>query len=247
MWFKKLILFFLTLLLLLFYKATLVKASIITIDNQGKVILNVLSSEDGFGLEIPQAEYLEVKKIAMDSSDSNTKITLTKDNGEMKLNVFGEQGEKSLNVTNIKEDVVEIEERPEVERLVLGVTEGKFTLSQKGIVAVTDYEIDIDPGLAKLALSAPSGLRYLSILPRQVIETVFRSKIINKINPETNMILTEEGGGDLAYVVDGQRVINVLNVFEYKAPVIAKVSASTGEILEVNQPTWLRIFGFLFT
>jgi hypothetical protein len=38
-----------------------------------------------------------------------------------------------------------------------------------------------------------------------------------------------------------------LNLFELDIPVSTSVSALTGEILSVDQPTWLKVLGFMFS
>lgn len=232
-------------LLSFFFFTPEVHASLVVIDSQGKIIVNVLSIEDSIELEIPRRDFLEIKDIAADTPDPNAKISLTKVDGKVKLNISTSSGDKSLDVTNYKEEIVEIEERSEIERLTISVSDNKFTIEQKGVVAETDYEINIDPKSAGLTLTTPSGFRYLSILPRQAVETILRSKVINKISGSSKILLAEYSG-ELIYEVAGERVINLFNIFDYSVPVSARVSASTGEILTVEQPTWLRIFGFLF-
>lgn len=241
---KILLLPFLVLLLLFFLSATSVKASLVTIDEEGRVIINVLSAEESIELEIPRSEYLEIKDIAAVTPDPDAKITLAKADGKVKLNVSTSSGDKSLDVTNYKEEIVEIEERPEVERLVIGVSEGKFTIEQRGVVAETDFDINIDPASAGLTLETPSGFSYLSIFPRQAVNSVLRSKIINRIGGDSTLKIIETDS-ELSYEVAGDKVINLFNLIEYPVPVKVRVSASTGEILSIDQPTWLRIIRFL--
>jgi hypothetical protein len=236
---------FLVLLLAFFLTASSAQASLVTIGSEGKVILNVLSVEDSIELEIPRRDYLQVKNIVAGTPDPDAIISLARVDGKVKLNVLTKSGEKSLDVTNYKEEIVEIEERPELERLTIAIQNDKFTIEQKGITAVTDFAINIDPQTAGLTLETPSGFRYLSILPRQAVETLLRSKVINRIASGSRISLAEYSG-ELFYEVTGERVINLFNIFDYRVPVSARVSASTGEILTVEQPTWLRIFGFLF-
>ena len=221
-------------------------ASLVTIDPQGGIVFNVLSVEDTIELEIPRRDYLEVKDIADETPDPNAKISLLKEDGKIKLQVSTESGDKSLDVTHYKDEVIEILERPESERLTIGVSDGKFIIEQRGVVAETEFAINIDPQTTGLTLETPSGLRFLSILPREATEAVLRSKFINRIGAEQRIYLEEEEGQDLAYLISGDKVINLFNIFEYSTPVKAKVSASTGEILSVEQPTWLKIIGFLF-
>lgn len=232
--------------LIFFLTSPLVHASLVTIDKEGRVIVKVLSVEDSIELEIPRREFLEVKNIVAETPDPDAKISLAKEDGRVQLNVSTSSGYKSLDVTNYKDDIVEIEERPAVERLTISILADKFTIEQAGVVAETDYEINIDPQTAGLTLETPTGFRYLSILPRQATEVVLRSRYINRIEGQGKLVISEEGR-ELLYKVSGERVINLFNIVEYSVPVSARVSASTGEVLSVEQPTWLRVLGFLFT
>lgn len=237
-----------TFLALVFFVFTTqnVEASLVFIDKDGEVIIKVLSSEDSVELEIPQRDYLEVKDVVDEMPESNAKISLKKDGEEIKLNVSTSSGDKSLDVTNFRENVIEIEERAEAEKIFIGIEDGKFSIKQRGIVAQTDFEINIDPATAGLTLTTPSGLKFLSVLPRQAADSIFRSKLINKIPFGEKLEILELDGRDLAYVISGEKVVNVFNMFEYSIPVTIKVSASTGEILTIDEPSWLKIFGFLF-
>ncbi|MCH7641106.1 hypothetical protein IID22_02845, partial [Patescibacteria group bacterium] len=241
----KLLLFLFLAFLIFATSAQVTRASLVTIDKEGKVVINVLSAEESIELEIPRRDYLEVKNIAEVTPDPDAKISLLRVNGKVKLNISTSSGDKSLDVTNYKGEIVEIEERPAVERIAISVLGDKFEIVQRGVVAITTYEINIDPQTARITLETPSGLRFLSILPRQAVDITLQAKYINRIGGQDKLDLKEEGG-DLSYVVHGDKVINPFDLFEYNVPVKVYVSASTGEILSVDQPTWLRILGFLF-
>ena len=220
-------------------------ASLVVVQKDGKVVLNVLSIENTVELEIPRRDYLEIKNIAQEIPEPGSKISLTRKDGRVTLNVSTKSGEKSLDVTNYKDEIVEIEERPALETVKIGVSDNQFTIEQRGVIARTDYEINIDPESAGITLTTPSGLRFLSILPYQAVETALRAKIINRLTNQNNVAIIEEGR-ELSYELAGERVLNFFDVFEYPVPVKTKISASTGEVLSIEQPTWLRILGFLF-
>ena len=222
-----------------------VDASLVTIDKYGKVIIKVLSAEESIGLEIPQSDFLEVKNIISETPDADAVITLAKTDGKSTLKVSSNSGDKSMDVTNYKGEVLVVEERPEVQKLTFFVSGDKFTLVQRGVYAETDYQINVDPTSAKLTLEAPSGLRYLSVLPHQATDAVLRANFINRIDEGKRLIIKEEGS-DLTYEVFGDKIFNIFNLFEYGVPVSAKVSASTGEILSIEGPTWLKVINFLF-
>lgn len=220
-------------------------ASLVTIDNDGKVILNVLSAEKSSELEIPHSDYLEIRNIISEATDPNAKISLARVEGKATLNVSTASGDKSLDVSNYKEEVVEVEERPQTRKLTIFVTGDKFTIGQEDILAETEYEINIDPQTARLTLLTPSGLRFLSVLPREATFAVLRSNFINKVDTAKKLVLTETDG-ELTYEVFGDKVINFFNVYKYPISISARVSASTGEVLSIDGPSWVKIFNFLF-
>ena len=241
---RLLVIFFLALgLNILFTK--IISASLLIIDKDGEIVVNVLSEEDDITLQIPDRELIAVKDVATGEVDEDTRVTLTKGNDGVMLNILGGQQGRSLDVTNYQDSVVEIEERPRVEKIAISVSGDKFLINQRNVTAQTSYEIDIDPKSAGLTLKTPSGLRFLSILPREAIDTVLRSKLINRFTKE-NSLTIEEMDAELAYRVDGERVFDLFNVFEYSLPVTTKISATTGEIISIDSPKWLRFVAFLF-
>jgi len=228
-----------------FLARSTVHAQLVTIDKEGILIINVLSAEDSIELEIPRTEYLQVINIVEGSPDPNAKVSLSRENGKVSLNVSTSSGDKNLDVTNYKKEIVEIEERPPVERIAIRILGDKFEIVQRGIAAETSYEINIDPQTARLTLSTPSGLRFLSILPRQAVDVALQTKYISRIGGQNRLDIIEEGS-DLSYIVSGDRVINLFDVIEYPVPVKAHISASTGEVLSIEQPTWLKFLSFMF-
>ncbi len=211
-------------------------AGLVTIDKNGETIWKVLSSQDEISLGIKRSS-LEVKNVASGVAE-DTRIALKREDGKIYLNEF--------DVTDWQEALVEIEERGEAERAVIGVAGEQFTIEQNGILALTDFPIVIDPKENELALVTPSGSIFLSVLPTEAVESALRSRFINRL-PEKKIFLKEEGVGTLAYTVIGEKVLDIFGILEYKIPVTARVSASTGEILGVQGPEWFKIFGFLIS
>ena len=221
------------------------QASLVVIDKEGRVVINVLSAEESIELEIPSSEFFEIKNVVSETPEQDAKISLAKVDGKATLEVSSSSGNKSLDVTDYNKDVIEIEERPQVQKLTISVLGDKFIIGQRNVFAETDYQINIDASSARLTLETPSGLRFLSILPRQATDSVLRAKYINRIESEKKLVIKEEGS-DLTYEVFGDKVFNIFNLFEYGVPVSAKVSASTGEILSIEGPTWWKVINFLF-
>jgi hypothetical protein len=170
--------------------------------------------------------------------EANTRIAVTREGDKVYLNEF--------DVTNWQESLVEIEERGEAKKATIGVSGEQFAIEQAGITALTDFPITIDPQANELSLTTPSGSIYLAVLPAEAVESALRSRFLNRL-PEKRIFIKEEEVGTLAYTIAGEKVVDIFGILEYKIPVVARVSASTGEILNVDGPEWFKIFGFLFT
>lgn len=222
-------------LVLFFLSISSVDASLVVVDSEGKVIWKVLSSQDPLALDIAERGEIEVKKVA--AGEASTSIALKKEGENFFLN--------DLEVTNWNDNLVEIEERGEVKKILIGTQGDKFTIEQNGIIAMTDFSINIRPRENELSVTTDSGAIFLSILPIEAAESALRSRFISRVDKK-GIFLSEEVGV-LAYRIEGEKVFNFFNLFEYSIPVTAHVSASTGEILAVKGPEWFKIFSFLFT
>jgi len=204
-------------LITLFLFAYPIYASLVVIDKEGHVVVNVLSAEESIELEIPRSEFLEIKNVVSEAPEGDAKISLAKVDGKATLEVSSQSGNKSLDVTNYKKEVIEIEERPQVQKLTISVLGDKFIIGQRNVFAETDYQINIDAATARLTLETPSGLRFLSILPRQATDSVLRAKYINRIESERKLVIKEEGS-ELAYEIFGDKVLNFFNFFRINIP-----------------------------
>ena len=213
------------------------RASLVEINKEGQIIWKVLSLQDNLALGVAKNS-VEVKSTAEEDLEADARIALTRADGKVFLNEF--------DVTNWQEDLVEIEERGEVKQATIGVIGEQFAIEQGGITALTDFPITIDPKANALSLTTPSGSIYLAVLPAEAVESALRSRFLNRL-PEKRILIKEEGVGILAYTISGEKVVDIFGILEYKIPVTARVSASTGEILKVDGPEWFKIFGFLFT
>lgn len=225
----------------LFSTAKSAKASsLVKIDGNGEVIFKVLSSEDQLALSIPERKEIEVKEIAASNAPNDSLISLTKDEEKIYLKV----GDKELDVTNWEEGLIEIEERGDVKRIEIGVEGDEFVIKQDGVSAKTSYPINIEPKENKLSVETSSGEIFLTVFPIEAAESALRSRYVTRL-PDKNIGVSEKETGILTYEVDGEREIEMLKFIDYAVPVTVYVSASTGEIVSIDQPTWLRIFGFL--
>lgn len=217
------------------------KASILVVNKEGEVVWNVLSDSDSLALGAAERGELTVREVAGENA-AHGLISLKKESNKVVLN-YGSK--ETLDVTNWGSDLVEIEERGKVKKIKIFIRDGRFVIEQAGIQAVTDLPININPKENELSLTTSAGAVFLSVLPLEAAETTLRSRLVSKVDSAT-LEIKEKDLGVLAYTVKGEKIINILNIIKFNIPVTSFVSTSTGELLAVEQPFWLKLFGFLF-
>jgi hypothetical protein len=220
-------------------------ASLITINPKGEAVWNVLA----FEAENNEAQ-IEVKRVYNTPSLlSDAKVTLLREGGKVSLSVESDGNKKEADVTNFKDNLIEVEARPETSRIRIGNDGEKFSIEQNGYIVKTAFPIEVDSKTSKLSVVATSGIRFIAVLPNEAVENVYRANIINEVDRSSGskIELLEDGRGELKYNISGERLINILNVHTIKIPVIADVSALSGKVLNVDEPIWLKIFGFMFS
>src|SRR3989344_3480571 len=182
---------------------------------------------------------MEVKSVASNSGSNLSTISLTKLEDKISMEVSSGSETRNLELSNWEEDLVELEERPEVKNIKIGIVEDKFSIRQKRITALTDFPLTIDSESAKLTLATSTGDKYLSILPLDAVETLMKSKLMTNVKDNRIEIVEEES--DLQYKIAGEKVFNLFDLYNYPVGVTSHVSASTGEILSVDGPTWFKV------
>jgi hypothetical protein len=242
----KVAVFLASLFLILFLSVTSVSASVLVVKKDGTISWNVLASEDALGAGVSNMNSLELKKIAQAGvENSEAKVSLSKDGDKVELNVTGASGGRSMDVTRIDGDLIEIEERPASRQIKIGIVGDKFGISEGDLTAVTNFPISVDPKNAALSVATETGERYLVVLPKDAEGALIKAKTVTKVSGD--LTIDESGAGELSYGVSGQKTINVFNLLTLEIPVKATVSATTGEILFVDEPAWLKVFGFAFS
>lgn len=215
--------------------------SLIQLSPAGQVTINVLAAESESGLSIPQSDYLKVKSHLADSGEF-TQIALTRSSDKTTLSVGTGN---YLDVSGIGSDLVEVEERPATHKFSIATSANGFVLTQDGVMATTSYDIHIDPLKARLTLATPTGDKYLAILPKEAVDSTIRSGVLSKV-VDGGVAIVENAGSELVYKVSGNKVLNLFNLYNYQVPVTANVSASTAQIVSVDQPPWLVVITYLF-
>lgn len=226
--------------ILLLTTSTPASASLIKIMPNGNLALNVL------GLSVEKPASLEIKELAL-GDESDAVVAFSKNaEGKISLTITSDNANSQFDVTNYQEEIVEIEERKEASRVSISQEGGEFVLRQKDVAAKTTYPLSINPKSAEITVSTPSGARYLAVLPYAAYETAVKAQAISGLEKDGRMEIKEGEDGVLAYIIPGEKTLDLFNIIEYKVPIKASISASTGEVVLIDAPSWYRILGFLF-
>lgn len=225
---------------------SIVSASVVKITKEGEVVSQILGAHDEISLSIPQNDDLSIVNIAGGSADPKASVFIAKADFGTNVNISNGRKNESYQIEGDK-DLVEIEERAEKERVLISSQGRSFLIRQKGFTAETSYEIQVDPTSAHVSLQAPSGLRYLAVLPREALDTLLKAKIINKFNALTSAKISENTENDLVYEIAGAKALTFFNIYTHSVPVTTTISATTGEIVDIDQPFWLPLVGTLFS
>jgi len=210
------------------------QSSLLVINKNGEIIWDVLSSNDSLALGVAKPKNISVTDVATGSSEEN--ILIQRD-GEKISMLVGET--KELDVTGWEHNLIEIEERGDTKSIAISLKDNKFNLSQEGVVAQTTFPIKIDPKLNKVTLTTETGDKFLAVLPVEAAQVALRARIVTKLSSSPIEII--EDGKDLTYKIAGIKEINLFDLYKLGVNVAAKVSASTGEVLTTEEPSWLKV------
>ncbi len=230
---------FIVFCLLFFVHLPSIHASYVTVSPEGKLIVKVLADQiekDGSSLS--------VTKLAENTITTKTPaVTLTKNNNSVQMVVTNSDGTKELSVPEKTDTLVEIEERPETQKISIGVQADQFFVRQKNYIALTHFPLTVDAQSAHLVAKGESGETLLTILPMEAAESTLRSGIVSKITDNTMELIDQDHG--LQYKITGEKVFSLLHIYDYTVPVEAYVSVTDGSILRIDSSTWYRFMNFL--
>lgn len=223
-----------------------VHAAFVHILPDGKTIWNVLGDETALTVQKP--EKIDITNVTNNNlalSDAQVSLTKTAGSDNVVLDVKNETGDHQADVTNIKDNLVEIESRPQTQKIAISYKEGNFLITENGNTAKTVFPITVDAKTNQLSVTTPSGSRVLTVLPYEATANALKANLLTQ-EPDSSEI-TENANGQLSYLLAGKKELNFFNLFPYKFDTKVYISAVTGEVLKVDSPGWLKILGFLFS
>ncbi len=208
-------------------------ASLIAVDKDGKIVVKVLSAQT---TDMLLQDNLANTKVAVTQvaglNLTDPGIGLTKSDVGTTMQVLSEGSLRELDVTNVSDDLVEIEERPNMAKIAIYQDNGSFSLKQGSFVAIADLPIEIDAKKAKMSFDTNRGKEYVGAFPLEAVESALRSGFISRITDDKLPII--DNGNNLVYKIKGERDINILNLTSVKIPLELSVSLANGRVTAVN-------------
>ncbi len=182
---------------------------------------------------------------ARDLADAT--LSIIKEGEKSLLTVQTGAGTKEQDVTKLTDSIVEIEQDQGSKTIKIGKVDSNFGISQSGITALTSYPIHIDAASKTISVATNSGERIIAVMPDDALETLVRANIVNTISQDGQVVLGENENGELTYSIPAERNVNLFNIHTIAVPVNTTVSATSGKVLKIDEPQWLKVFGFLFS
>lgn len=219
-------------------------AAIVSVSNEGEMTMNVLPAQDDAALT-PKPDYLKVTNVANTNTSEQSEIEVKNESGKVELVVNDGKEVHLADVTGYSDEIIEIEQRREPDRITISVSGDGFLLKEKNTKAYTSFPIKVDPEQRRISVETTSGEQYIAVLPSEALSQLVQGNVLNVIDGDY-LIISEGEMGEVQYTIHGKRTLDILNIFQYEVPITAHISASSGEVLTVEQPVWLPIASFLF-
>lgn len=142
-------------------------------------------------------------------------------------------------------NLMEIESTEPSEKVVVTRNDEGFGIAERGITATTSMTVGVKPETHEISIETSNGKQVLSVLPSEAVSILVRANVLTTLESDGKVLLEEQEDGQLVYVVNGERAMNLFNIATVLAPVTSKVSVSTGHVENIDQPKWVTILGFL--
>lgn len=234
---------FLVLILFLTFPAS-VHASLVTIDMEGKLIWKVLASVDEVTSSVPRKEELRIKNLAASPEPPyEALVSLSRDNNKVSMNIKTPENNSNTDVTDYKDEIVEIETRNEADKIKIGNKNDKFTITQNGVEATTSLPISIDTKSRSIAVTTSGGSQNLGVMPADAVSVPLKANVVSEI---VNLELTEGENGNLEYKILGNRTLNMLNLYTFPVEINTYMSAKNGDVVKTDETFGVKVLSFIF-
>lgn len=218
-------------------------AQVVTVNQNGGITWNVLADETSIGLNTQSSSSIEIKKVGGENVTTNPTVSLSKEAGKVNLMVVSGGETKDVSIPDGDKSLVEVEERPQIQKITIGLKGDKFILTQQNVSALTDYPLRVDASSARLSITTPSGDQFLSVMPYEAVRIILRSRLISRVDGSLEIM---EENTKPSYKITGAKIFNFFNLYSYSVPITAYVSTLNGEVVSIDSPSWFKVLKFLF-
>lgn len=182
------------------------------------------------------------------------KVELRNENGRVRVRVKTEtaEGVETSQTLDLRPEdgkvTLKIEENGVEKSVTVKSLADRFVIEQEGFEVPTSFPITVDTVTNTITVETPAGVVNVRELPAQAIQNLLAANVLDEVE-NTELGEPEEEGGteQVVYKVEGIQKAKLLGIFNVDAPILAEVSAATGEQTFVSEPWYLRAFGFLFS
>lgn len=125
----------------------------------------------------------------------------------------------------------------------LETEDGGFKLTSKGVGALTNFPIFMDPATHQLFVRTGNGLKAIRVLPDQAAAVATQSGIQNQVG-KIQLIEASSSGtlnGTVVFNVEGRRNGTLLGFIPINVPVNTEISADSGQVVSTQEPFWLQL------
>lgn len=229
-----------------------------------KTKIKVKNSEGEFETEIEDGK--EKTKFRQ----GNLKIEFEREGNKFVAKIKDEQGEDvELEASEEAELFDDLEDELKDDDIEIATDSTQLGFVQKGRRVRTNFPLSVNPVTGELFVTTPSGTKVVTILPAVAVENMIRAGIMSRTEeppfppttplegtpssseatPEPSLedpsIELTELGGEPVYIISGIKDQKFLGILPVEIKIKTTVSATDGQLVDVTQGFFSRIFDLL--
>ena len=144
------------------------------------------------------------------------------------------------------ENEVELKRKPEAsgkpETVTLKPVDDKFEISTKDASATSNFPLSVNKTTGQIFVNTGDGTKEIRILPDQASQVAKSAGVINEIN---KIEVEKDNSGNTVLTTTGKRNGKILGIIPFETDVKVSVNSQTGQVENVQEPAWVKLFSFL--
>lgn len=203
---------------------------------------------------------IEVKttpeRIKTEIREGNLRVKFEVKDDKVKIETRVKKAEDEVELEDEAEDEAldEIETELEKDDIKIATAPGAIALVNKGIGALSNFPLSVDPTTKELTVTTPAGTKVVTVLPQKAVDNMLAAHIMDDVVGEKadnelasipNLVKLETENGVLGYKVKGTKTHKLLGLIPIKTKVEAFVSAENGQVVQSTNSLLGRILNRL--